>query len=67
MKSSWSPAWKTWVTLHSSVAIAPSISGRPVGPGVHAAPQNASRSGVTAAPAKQSDSACWSSDRTLTA
>ena len=54
-------------TVHSSVAIAPSMSGRPVGPGVQAAPQKGSRPGSTGAPAKQSDRACWSSDRTLTA
>ena len=47
--------------------MAPSMSGSPVSPGCQAAPQNASRPGSTGAPAKQSDSACWSSDRMLTA
>ena len=35
--------------------MAPSISGRPVGPGCQAAPQKSSRPGSTAAPAKQSE------------
>ena len=66
MNRSWSPAENVSTTVHSRVAIAPSISGRPVSPGCQGAPQNRSRPGVTGAPAKQSDSACWSSDRMFT-
>ena len=43
------------------------MSGSPVGPACHAAPQKSSRPGLTGAWAKQSESACWSVPRTFTA
>ena len=67
MNRSWSPAENVSTTVHSSVAIAPSRSGRPVVPGCQAAPQNSLATGLDRRAAKQSDSACWSSDRMLTA
>ena len=56
-----------WTIVHSSVAIDPSMSGRPVSPGRHVAPQKRSRPGSRSAPAKQSEMCSWPSASTLTA
>ena len=53
-------------TVHSSDAIAPSRSGRPDGRASRR-PAEVLAARLTGAPAKQSDSACWSSLRMLTA